>query len=65
MLNLKILSYLKSKQSLGIFLLVVIILGGVITDNHQLNIFIHQLKAILSAVLLDVGQSLIRASSAI
>lgn len=64
MLNLKVLTYLKSKQPLGIFLLVVFILG-IINDNHQLNIFIHQLKAILSAVLLDVGQSLIRASSSL
>lgn len=61
MLNLKVLTYLKSKQPLGIFLLVVIILG-IITDNHQLNIFIGELKAILRVVLLDVGQSLIRAS---
>lgn len=64
MRNLKVLTYLKSKQPLGIFLLVVIILG-IISDNHQLNIFIHQLKAILSAVLLDVGQSLVRAGSSL
>ena len=64
MLNLKVLSYLKSKQPLGIFLLVVIILG-IITDNHQLNILIGELKAILRVVLLDVGQSLIRASGSL
>lgn len=64
MLNLKVLSYLKSKQPLGIFLLVVIILG-IINDNHQLNILIGELKAVLRVVLLDVGQSLIRASSSL
>lgn len=64
MLNLKVLSYLKSKQPLGIFLLVVIILG-IIIDNHQLNIFIGELKAILRVVLLDIGQSLIRAGSSL
>lgn len=64
MLNLKVLSYLKSKQPLGIFLLVVIILG-IINDNHQLNILIGELKAVLRAVLLDVGQSLIRAGSSL
>lgn len=64
MLNLKVLSYLKSKQPLGIFLLVVIILG-IINDNHQLNILIGELKAVLRVVLLDVGQSLIRAGSSL
>lgn len=64
MLNLKVLSYLKSKQPLGIFLLVVIILG-IINDNHQLNILIGELKAVLRVVLLDVGQSLIKAGSSL
>ncbi|QHJ80105.1 MAG: hypothetical protein [Caudoviricetes sp.] len=64
MLNLKVISYLKSKQPLGIFLLVVFIIG-IVNDSHQLNHLIGELKAVLSVILLDVGQSLVRASSSL
>ena len=60
---LALIQNLKS-QPLGIFLLVIFILS-IISNNSELSNLIGELKALLSTLLIESGESLLRAGQSI